>query len=189
MRFVKYVAILSLLVALLFVATSAHCSNNASASVSSIPHYDHIFVIVEENHGFNQIIGDPAAPTINSLAKTYGLATNYTAVADPSAPNYVALIGGNFYCIADDNSYYAHTINNPSLVNQLEGAGHTWKGYFQSIPYAGFRGTCYPSHCNGVPDSDVLYASKHNGFPYFAYIQQHPQELQKWYRLIRCKTT
>jgi hypothetical protein len=30
-----------------------------------------------------------------------------------------------------------------------------------------------------VPDSDVLYASKHNGFPYFAYIQQHPQELQK----------
>jgi phospholipase C len=160
------------------IATSG-VSGNVSASGASVPHYNHIFVIVEENHGFDQIIGDSAAPAINQLAKTYGLATDYTGVADPSAPNYVALIGGNFYGIADDNSYYTHTINKPSVVNQLEDAGLTWKGYFQSIPYAGFKGTCYPTRCNGVPDSDVLYASKHNGFPYFAYIQQHPQELQK----------
>src|SRR5215469_15946916 len=179
MRLVKYLGIPSLLVTLFFGVTSAGSPNSASASGASIPHYNHIFVIVEENHGFNQIIGNSAAPVINSLAKTYGLATDYTGVADPSAPNYVALIGGNFYGIADDNSYYTHTITNPSVVNQLEGAQLTWKGYFQSIPYPGFRGTCYPSHCNGVPDSDVLYASKHIGFPYFAYIQQHPQELQK----------
>lgn len=179
MRFTRFLVSVLLFTAIVSGIASASSVNYAAASSNAVPHYDHIFVIVEENHGYNQIIGNPAAPAINRLAKTYGLATNYTGVADPSAPNYVALIGGNSYGIADDNSYYTHTINHPSVVNQLEDAGLTWKGYFQSIPYAGFRGTCYPSHCNGVPDSDVLYASKHNGFPYFAYIQQHPAELEK----------
>jgi len=97
MRLVKYLGIPSLLVTLFFGVTSAGSPNSASASGASIPHYNHIFVIVEENHGFIQIIGNSAAPVINSLAKTYGLATDYTGVADPSAPNYVALIGGNLH--------------------------------------------------------------------------------------------
>lgn len=175
MRFLKFLVPLLLLTVLTF----ALVVNRLSVHAASVPHYDHIFVIVEENHDYNTIIGNTAAPTINQLAQTYGLATNYSGVGDPSAPNYVAMIGGNTYGIADDNPYYAHTVTNSSLVDQLEGAGLTWKGYFQSLPYSGYMGTCFPVRCNGIPDADALYGSKHNGFPYFAHIQQSLQEQQK----------
>ena len=33
-----------------------------------MPAYDHIVVVVEENHSFGEIIGNPQAPYINSLA-------------------------------------------------------------------------------------------------------------------------
>ena len=32
------------------------------------PPYDHIVVVVEENHALNEIIGSPQAPYLNSLA-------------------------------------------------------------------------------------------------------------------------
>ncbi len=66
-----------------------------AAHAASVQPYDHIFVIMEENHEYSQIIGNQNAPNINSYAKTYGLATKYDAVKHPSAPNYVALTGGS----------------------------------------------------------------------------------------------
>jgi len=72
---------------------------------AAIPRYDHIFLIIEENHGYRQIVGNTAAPNLNNFANTYGLATQYFSVADPSAPNYVAMLGDNFFGIADDNAY------------------------------------------------------------------------------------
>ncbi|HVP69416.1 MAG TPA: alkaline phosphatase family protein [Anaeromyxobacteraceae bacterium] len=56
-----------------------------------------------ENHGTGEIIGNTAdAPYINSLAQTYGVATNYYGVTHPSLPNYLALISGSFQGIWDD---------------------------------------------------------------------------------------
>jgi acid phosphatase len=66
-----------------------------SAALTAFPQYDHVFLIINENHNYNQIIGNPAAPIINALAKDYGLATSYTGVSDPSEPNYVAMLGGS----------------------------------------------------------------------------------------------
>jgi len=146
---------------------------------SRFPHYDHVFLLIEENHGFSQIIGNPAAPNLNRLANQFGLATASFSVADPSAPNYVAMLGGSTFGIADNNAYYLHTVDKPSLMSQLEGAHLTWKGYLQSMPYPGFKGICYPNRCNGVPDFDTLYNSKHNGIPYFKSIQSHPAEMAK----------
>src|SRR5215471_18458216 len=70
---------------------------------SGVPRYDHIFVIVEENHGLTDVIGNPAAPNLNTLARQFGLATMYFGVSHPSEPNYVAILGGDFFRIADDN--------------------------------------------------------------------------------------
>jgi hypothetical protein len=55
---------------------------------SSVTAYDHIVLIMEENEGYPQIIGNPEAATMNALANAYGLATAYYGVGDPSAPNY-----------------------------------------------------------------------------------------------------
>jgi phosphoesterase family protein len=171
--------------ALLVAAAVAAIARTAAAeppkkpSGGAFPRYDHVFLIVEENHGFSQIIGNPAAPNLNRLASTYGLATASFSVADPSAPNYVAMLGGSFFGIADNNAYYLHTVDKPSLMSQLEAAHLSWKGYLQSMPYAGFKGICYPNRCNGVPDFDTLYNSKHNGIPYFKSIQTNPAEMAK----------
>jgi hypothetical protein len=32
-------------------------------------------------------------------------------------------------------------------MSQLGRAGKTWKGYFQGMPYPGYRGYCYPDKC------------------------------------------
>ena len=74
----------------------------ASPAPATSDHYDHVFVIVEENHGFADVIGNPAAPNLNALASQYGVATSYFAVSHPSEPNYVALLGGSTFTVASD---------------------------------------------------------------------------------------
>jgi hypothetical protein len=145
----------------------------SAASAAAAPHppsstpYDHIFVIVEENHGFGDVIGNAAAPNLNALAQQYGLATNYFGVGHPSEPNYVGLLGGSTFGVADDNPYYVNRIDQPSLISQLDDAGIGWKAYLQGSPHPGYQGICYPSRCNGSPDVDPLYVSKHDAIQNF----------------------
>jgi phospholipase C len=140
---------------------------------TGIPRYDHIFLVMMENHSYNEVIGSPLTPNINALAKTYGLATSYFGVTHPSEPNYVASIGGSYFGIQDDNPYTTHTINAPSLASQLDDAGLTWKTYQQSLPSVGYLGTRWPT------TGPTLYASKHNPFLNFASVQNSPTDLQK----------
>ena len=117
----------------------------------AIPHYQHIVEIMMENTSYGTIIGNPNAPNINTLANTYGLATNYFGVTHPSEPNYLANIAGDYFGIQDDNQFYCtpelantdpncggttvdHTVSAQNLADQLTAAGMTWKGYFQSLP-------------------------------------------------------
>jgi len=44
------------------------------------------------------------------------------------------------------------------------------------MPYAGYRGYCYPDKSNGIPDADTQYVTKHNGIVNFANLQT-PTEL------------
>ena len=116
----------------------------------SFPQYDHVFLLIMENENYNQVIGNANAPILNALAQNYGLATNYRGVADPSEPNYVAMLGGDFFGINSDDPYWfpGQTVSANHLMSQLEGAGKTWRGYFQNMPYPGYRGYCYPDKCN-----------------------------------------
>jgi hypothetical protein len=141
--------------------------------------YQHIFVIVLENHSYEQIIGNRQAPHLNALARRYGLATHYYAVAHPSEPNYVSLIGGSFFDNRNDNPYQPvgrnvnHPIRAPSLADQLEASGLTWKSYQQSLPHAGYLGLYFPT------SSRPLYVFRHNPFLAFADVQQNPVEWRK----------
>lgn len=160
-----------------------------SLDAQNFPKYDHVFLIIMENENYNQVIGNANAPIINALAQDYGLATNYTGVADPSEPNYVAMLGGDFFNITDDDPYWfpGHTINANNLMSQLEAAGKTWRGYFQSMPYPGYRGYCFPDKCNGIPDADTQYVTKHNGIVNFTDLQT-PTELGKMFPLTQFTT-
>ena len=86
--------------------TTSWPSNSAAPPsppvTATVPAFDHIFVVVEENKRFDQIIGSSSAPYINSLASEYGLASNYKPITHPSLPNYLALTGGSTFGITTD---------------------------------------------------------------------------------------
>lgn len=67
-------------------ASTAPCGTLALSSTN----YTHVVWIWMENHSYNEIIGSPEAPYINSIAGECGLATNYHNISHPSLPNYVA---------------------------------------------------------------------------------------------------
>ncbi|MBV8357616.1 MAG: hypothetical protein JO189_06725 [Deltaproteobacteria bacterium] len=164
----------SLLAACLFIPAGVN------GQPSGFPRYDHVFLLIEENEGFEQVIGNSYAPIMNALARDYGLATNYRGVADPSEPNYVAMLGGDFFGITSDDPYWfpGHTVQADNLMSQLDRARRSWRGYFQGMPYPGYRGYCYPDKCNGIPDADTQYVAKHNGIVNFANLQT-PAEFRK----------
>src|SRR6266702_333347 len=140
---------------------------SASAKAAAAVHYGHIFVIVEENHGYTDVIGNPAAPNLNALASGYGVAANYFAVSHPSEPNYVALLGGSPFTVNSDDPYYVNRVAAPSLISQLDHSHISWKAYLQALPHPAYQGICYPANCNGEPDKDPLYVSKHNAIGNF----------------------
>jgi phospholipase C len=169
--------------------TPAAAPATAPATASSaMPKYNHVFYVTEENHGFDQIIGNPAAPTINALAKAYGYASQYYGIGHPSGPNYVAMLGGGTFGVGSDNPCWLFHVNQPSLMSQIDKAGLSWKGYFQGMPYAGYRGYCYPVRCLGVPDSDTLYIAKHNGMAYFHSVNSSATEMAKMQPLANLGT-
>lgn len=92
----------------------------ALAQEESVPrgvgHLDHVFVILMENHGYSQLVENPAAPFINQYMKQANSATNYFAVGHPSSTNYLELVGGsNFGDRSDNNPDWHNSACTPNL--------------------------------------------------------------------------
>jgi hypothetical protein len=87
----------------LLLATGAAFAAEGSVP-GGIPRLDHVFVVMMENHGYDQIIDNPNAPFINALAHSANLATNYFAVAHPSLTNYLEVVGGSNFGVQSDNN-------------------------------------------------------------------------------------
>ncbi len=114
----------------LALATSVFA--NEEKARESIPHLDHAFVIVMENHPLSQIIGNTAAPFINSYAKSANLAANYFGIGHPSLTNYLEIVGASNFGVVNDNSPDWHNTAcqgdktlNTLITPQLEGAPNT----------------------------------------------------------------
>ena len=86
------------------LATAAFAQENHTPS--GIPHLDHVFLIMMENHGYQQVIGNPNEAYLNSLITNgqVNLATNYFAVGHPSLTNYLEIVGGSNFGVRSDNS-------------------------------------------------------------------------------------
>jgi phosphatidylinositol-3-phosphatase len=88
-----------------------------------VPHLDHVFVIIMENHGYGQIIGNPDAPFANQYANSANTATNYFAVAHPSLTNYLEVAGGSNFGVHSDNNPDWH--NATCTTNLASGTANT----------------------------------------------------------------
>jgi hypothetical protein len=97
--------------------------SSAFAGEGSVPKgvsgLNHVFVIMMENHGFSQIIGNPNAPFINQEAKAANSATNYFAVGHPSLTNYLEVVGGSNFGIRSDDYPNWHSACLPNLLTGL----------------------------------------------------------------------
>ncbi len=97
-------------------------------------------VIVEENHGYGQIMGDSRAPYLNQLAADYGTATDYDAgypTHCPSLAAYILLTSGTTAGICDDKDPKSHRLTGDNVFQQISGSGRQWRDYAESSP-----GTC-----------------------------------------------
>jgi hypothetical protein len=126
-------------------------------------------VVIMENESQSELIGNSEAPNTNALADQYGLATQSYAIGHPSLPDYLELLSGTTSRVTDDGSPSSEGISAsvPTLTNQLEKAGISWKAYMEAMPSAGYTGgdtTC----CGGQ------YYQHHNPFVYFPTVVSLP---------------
>jgi acid phosphatase len=129
-----------------------------------VPAFQHIFIVIMENHGYDEIIGNAEAPYINGLADRYGVATNYVSVSHPSLPNYLALTGGSTFGITTDCTDCFQQAPN-LVVDRVVPSGRTWRAYMEAMPSPGFVGDAYP------------YMQKHDPFVYYDNVRTDPAQL------------
>jgi acid phosphatase len=159
------VALLALALALAACGDYTLAPRAYTPTPGALPAFSHVFVVVMENHAYDDIIGNTNdAPFINELAGRYGLATRYFAITHPSLPNYLALLGGETFGVQSDcETCY---VSAPNLVDALEAGHKTWRAYMESMPSPCFVG------------SSGTYAQKHNPFIYFDDIRTNAQRCQ-----------
>jgi phosphatidylinositol-3-phosphatase len=103
-------------VAALFLALIGAAFAQQGPVPKGVPHLDHVFLIMMENHGYTEILNNPNAKFINRYARYANSATNYFAVAHPSLTNYLEVVGGSNFGVQSDNSPDWH---NASCVTNL----------------------------------------------------------------------
>ena len=177
--------------ALVFVAGLA-CASAGAQTIGPV------FVIPMENHNWTQpstytstkqILGNPAAPFINSLvtpgnpnAQYVSYASNYQNAASgdhPSEPNYIWSEAGTNFGVASDNdpttgTTSSNTFNTPHLTRLLSAAGVIWNNYQEDYQISGLGPTHSASGTYAAGATNLYngstqysYAVKHNPMAFF----------------------
>jgi acid phosphatase len=129
--------------------------------------FGHVFIVVEENANYSDVIANPSMPYLNGLASQYGLATNYFANAHPSIPNYFQLTTGQLLTPIDALTPHTFPVDANNVVRELVAAGKTWKSYAEDLPMVGYTG-----------DDAGHYAVRHNPLAYFTDVQNDAKQMQ-----------
>jgi hypothetical protein len=134
-------AAVALLVITFVAAGCQHSSSEPTTPVSVSPPAPDpgrkIMIIAEENHGYDQIIGDSHAPYLNKLAAAYGTATDYDAgypAHCPSLAAYLLLTSGSTTGICDDKDPGDHPLPTDNVFHQVSASTRQWRDYAESSP-------------------------------------------------------
>lgn len=129
--------------------------------------FGHVFIVVEENHNYSDVIASPNMPYLNSLANQYGLATNYYANGHPSIPDYFMLTTGQTLTLIDSLTPQEFPVSDDNVVRELIAAGKTWKSYAEDLPNVGYTG-----------GDTGKYAVRHNPLAYMTDVQNDAKQVQ-----------
>ncbi|MFC2131518.1 alkaline phosphatase family protein [Bacteroidota bacterium] len=111
---------------------------------ASLPVYDHIVIVMEENKDYSEIIGNDNAPYINDVLKVEGASfLRIYGEEHYSQGNYFWFFSGDNQCVGfldtvpnrNNNPNYPFITSN--LGMQLLNNGLSFKGYSESLPKIG----------------------------------------------------
>ncbi len=133
---------------------------------STLPKYDHILIVVEENKDYEQIIGNKGAPYINMLATEGANFTRMFGEEHPSEGNYFWLFSGNNQNVGFEDQVPSRKFSASSLGEQLIKKRLSFKGYSESLPAIGSEADVTPPKCR----YPCIYGRKHVPWISFAAI-------------------
>jgi hypothetical protein len=134
----------------------------ASKRPAAPPQYDHVVIVMEENHSYDQMLGPslypPFAfspfvwadvlrvplvvtqdPYIRTLAQNSAVFANSHALTHPSQPNYLELYSGSTQGVTSDATPRTR-FSTPNLGGELIASGRSFAGYSEGLPRAGYTG-------------------------------------------------
>jgi hypothetical protein len=155
----------------LFAFTMAGCVGQVAktpppAGQKSVQ-FGHVFLVVEENHNYSDVVASASMPYLNGLANKYGLATNYFANAHPSIPDYFMLTTGKTLTLIDALTPETFPVSDDNVVRELLAAGKTWKSYAEDLPSVGYTG-----------GDTGKYQVRHNPLAYLTDVQNSSAQVQ-----------
>lgn len=119
----------------ILVALSLALGAAGQSAPTSVPVPAHVVVVIEENHGYSQIIGSPDAPYINTLADEGASFTDSHAITHPSQPNYLALFSGSTHGVTSDSC--PQKFSTANLGSELIASKRTFAGFSEGLPETG----------------------------------------------------
>ncbi len=126
-------------------------------SVARAVTYDHVVVVMLENHSYQEILSDPGATYINNTLRPQSAdITGSYGLQHPSQPNYHWLFSGSNQGITTDTPPTSQIFSTPNLASGLIASGRTFGGYADA----------YPGEANRFQDT-TNYAVRH--VPWLAY--------------------
>lgn len=140
----------------------------AQTTLSALPQYDHIVLVIDENKNNTEIRGSALAPYINNtLLPNSADLTHFVAETHPSQPNYLHLFSGSNQGVTQDGLPGTPAepgtlaapppFHTPNLGRELLNAGKTFGAFSESLPSVGYTGETYSAD-PGLNE----YVRKHN---------------------------
>jgi hypothetical protein len=186
---------LRLLAAVGFIAASVIGFAPSSAGAGATPPpVGHVFIIVLENKDFAATWDAAGSPYLAQDLRAQGnLLTQYYGTSHASLGNYITMVSGQPANVTTqaDCLVYADFVGAvvggiatgqgciypsdvPTIANQLETAGRTWRGYMEDM-----SGPCQHVAPNSPDNTQAAtpasqYAARHNPFVYFHSIIDTP---------------
>src|SRR5213594_384743 len=163
--------ILISLAATLSITNVSHIGKSAGAttqaSTTAGTYFDHVVVVIMEDHGIQEMCGSSpppcqstmGAPYMAGLANSYAIGSQYLGVTHYSQADYLAMLGGTTDNCSSTGCPWP--FNGTNLVDRLEAAGLTWKGYMENQAVASGCDLTYhqpytPEHNPFVGFTDIV---------------------------------
>lgn len=125
----------------------------AATAGAQVPRSKHVYIVAEENHSYEHMVGSQYMPYLNSLLAKGGTATQFYANMHGSLENYLIVTSGQYLT---HNNETTTVFNVDNLDRHLISLGMTFKSYAESLPYSGYTGL-YATH----------YVKRHAPLPYY----------------------